>query len=323
MGDMTALAHHAHPVTRAVAGVREQLTGVTTTPLWSMDAEETTSTIAQVQAVEAQLAEVKSRLLIHAKRIDLPGATAASSVANWHAVATRTTRATAHRLMRLADGLEAHELTRTALAAGQLHVEQAEVILRALADLPDDLDADLVVQAEQALLAQAAVFDAKALKILGRRILEVIDPDAADAHEAKLLEREERDAQAAARLTIWDDGHGRVHGRFTLPTFEGAALKKALQAIAAPKHQASKGPLGEQRPSPERLGLAFCEYIARYPVRRLPKTGGLNATVVVTMTLDTLMGGLQAAQLDTGQQLSPGQARRIAAHAGIIPAVLG
>ena len=38
---------------------------------------------------------------------------------------------------------------------------------------------------------------------------------------------------------MWEDGHGRVHGRFTLPTLEGAALKKALQAIAAPKHQAA------------------------------------------------------------------------------------
>src|SRR4051812_36832630 len=172
MGDMTALAHHAHPVNRAVTGVREQLAGVATTPLWSMNADETTATIAEVQAVEAQLAEVKARLLAHAKRIDLPGATAASSVANWHAAATRTTRVQAHRVMRLADGLDAHELTRAALAAGEVHVEQAEVILRALADLPDDLDPDTVARAEQALLAQAAVFDAKALKILGRRILE-------------------------------------------------------------------------------------------------------------------------------------------------------
>jgi hypothetical protein len=33
---------------------------------------------------------------------------------------------------------------------------------------------------------------------------------------------------------IWDDGHGKVHGRFTLDTLTGAALKKALLAFAAP-----------------------------------------------------------------------------------------
>ena len=58
--------------------------------------------------------------------------------------------------MRLADGLEAHDLTRTALAEGRVHVEQAEAILRALAELPEDLDPDLVEQAEQHLLEQAA-----------------------------------------------------------------------------------------------------------------------------------------------------------------------
>ena len=41
------------------------------------------------------------------------------------------------------------------------------------------------------------------------------------------------------------------------------------------------------------------------------------------MTLETLMGGLKAAQLDTGHRISPGLARRLACRAGIIPAVLG
>ena len=40
------------------------------------------------------------------------------------------------------------------------------------------------------------------------------------------------------------------------------------------------------------------------------------------MHLDTLMGGLKAAQLDTGETISPGAARRLACEAGIIPAVL-
>ena len=122
---------------------------------------------------------------------------------------------------------------------------------------------------------------------------------------------------------MWDDGHGKVHGRFTLDSLTGAMLKKALFAFAAPKHQASKGPLGERRPTPERLGQAFTELIQRYPTKKLPKAGGLNATVVVLMDLDTLMGGLKAARLDTGESISPGAARRLACEAGIIPAVLG
>ena len=54
--------------------------------------------------------------------------------------------------------------------------------------------------------------------------------------------------------------------------------------------------LGERSPTPERLGRAFTELIHRYPTKNLPKAGGVNATVVVTMTLDSLLGGLKAAQ---------------------------
>jgi hypothetical protein len=122
---------------------------------------------------------------------------------------------------------------------------------------------------------------------------------------------------------MWEDNHGKVHGKFTLDAFSGACLKKALLALAAPKHRASKGPLGERLPSPERLGQAFMEYVQRYPTHKLPHAGGLNATVVVLMPLETLMGGLKAAELDTGETISPALARRLACEAGIIPAVLG
>ena len=296
---------------------------VAETPVWSMDPAETTAALAEVQAAKAQLAALEARLLAHADRTELAAATAATSTANWHAHATRTTRTQAHRAMRLAQGLEDHDLTRTALAAGRIHVEQAEAILRALADLPDDLDAAWVQKAERHLLDLAAEHDAKALKHLGRHILEVACPEAADAHQAALLEREERDAAAATRLTVWDDGHGKLHGQFTLDSsVTGAMLKKHLFALAAPKHRASQGPLGERRPTPERLGQAFVELIQRYPAKKLPKAGGLNATVVVLMHLDTLMGDLKAAHLDTGETISPGAARRLACEAGIIPAVL-
>ncbi len=290
-------------------------------PVWSMDAAETTATLAEIQSAKAQLVELEARLLSHADRTEVAAATGATSTANWHAHATTTTRVAAHRSMRLAQGLEDHDLTRTALAEGRLHVEQAEAILRALADLPADLDPKL--GPSRAAPARAGrFFDAKALKHLGRRILEVACPEAADAHEAALLEREERDAAAATRLTMYEDGHGKVHGRFTLDTLTGAMLKKHLYALAAPKHRASQGPLGERRPTPERLGQAFVELIQRYPTKSLPKAGGLNATIVVLMHLDTLMGDFKAARLDTGETISPGAARRLACEAGIIPAVL-
>jgi hypothetical protein len=160
----------------------------------------------------------------------------------------------------------------------------------------------------------------------------VIAPDQADAHEAELLEAEERRAAAKARFQMHDQGDGTSRGWFTLPALQAGMLRTALLALAAPRHQAAtRGadePTDEQaggrRPGPERLGQAFCEYIERYPVDRLPHAGGAAATVVVTLDLATLTAGLdRAGLLDTGDRISPGQARRLACEAGIIPLVLG
>ena len=71
------------------------------------------------------------------------------------------------------------------------------------------------------------------------------------------------------------------------------------------------------------MGQAFGELIERYPTSKLPAAGGVNATIVVTMDLATLLGGLKSASLDTGETITADQARRLACEAGIIPAVLG
>ena len=71
------------------------------------------------------------------------------------------------------------------------------------------------------------------------------------------------------------------------------------------------------------MGEAFCRIIETLDPHRLPHSGGMSATVVVTIPLETLKGGLGAATMDTGTRLSPGEARRMACDAGLIPVVLG
>src|SRR6478609_11216805 len=108
--------------------------------------------------------------------------------------------------------------------------------------------------------------------------------------------REEAKAAQACRFTMTDDGHGRTHGRFTLPTAQAAMLKKYLLALAAPKHvAATQGPGVERRPGPERMGRALCELIERITAKNLPKVGGTDATIVVTIYLDTLTGNAERA----------------------------
>ena len=130
-------------------------------------------------------------------------------------------------------------------------LDQARVILRAVGAAARRPRPDLLAKAEAHLVAEAAHHDAQGAAVLGKRLLEVIAPDQADAHEAKLLEREEAEAAQACRLTMTDDGHGKMHGRFTLPTVHGAALKKMLLALSAPKHLAATQ--GAGRPSAARV----------------------------------------------------------------------
>ena len=145
----------------------------------------------------------------------------------------------------------------------------------------------------------------------------MVAPEIAEAHELKALQRQEALAEEACRFTIADDGHGLCHGRFTLPSHVGAMLKQAVLAINSPRHRQHSG-------TPKGLGHAFCEYVTRYPVDRLPQAGGVDATVVVTMTLENLLGDSHTpALLDTGDPITADQARKLACEAGIIPMVLG
>lgn len=161
----------------------------------------------------------------------------ASSAGNRLAHQTSATRAETHRTVRFGRNLVAHPMTRDALAAGEILGEQARVILRWVEQLPSDIGPEKAAEAEAHLLTQARDHDAKALNHLGRHLFEVIAPDEADAREAAILEREEVAAAKASHLTMRDDGRGRTHGTFTLPTFHGAALRKVLGAIMAPQHQ--------------------------------------------------------------------------------------
>ncbi len=232
-----------------------------------MQDDESRATLTRLSRAEARVAELKLRVAAHGEKNRIGDDLGATSTANWWAHATKATRAAAHRDVRLAKALdeEVHEPVRRALAVGEVLVDQAAVIVRAVAALPEDAEPWVAPKAQQWLLEQAAVHDAKTMRILGKRIIEVVDP--ADAHEARLLEREEQEAEAAAMFRMHDDGHGRCHGKFTISSRHAAMLKKALLAKAAPRHQAAvTGHAPEPgQPTAHRMGSAFQEYIESLP----------------------------------------------------------
>ncbi|WP_296605944.1 DUF222 domain-containing protein, partial [Nocardioides sp.] len=182
--------------------------------LWSMEAHETAATIVELTRVAARVTELQARLATHASSAGVAEQVGATSVPNWWAHQTRMNRAEAHRIAHLGAGLEEHPLTHEALKTADVLPDQAAVIIKAVEDLPDHVDPAVRDRAEAHLIGEAAHYNAKELAKLGKGLLHVIDPEAADAHEAKLLEREERAASMATRLTMREDPDGITRGTF-------------------------------------------------------------------------------------------------------------
>lgn len=306
-----------------VSELRDRLRAGAGLPTWTLGSEETRAALVEISQLRAQVDELAARTLAHAIEMGAGEEVGAASTANWLSVATRQTRSSAHRQARVAVELRTHPRTRDAAAQGTVLAEQAEVITHAVDQLSEGTPPDDVDACERYLIEAATRFDATALRRLGRRLVEVIDPDGADAHEAALLEAEAAAVEKKVSLTLRDQGDGSVRGSFVLPVLEAAQLKTALLALAAPKSvRAHGGDYDHRRPTHHRLGQAFREYVSRFPADALPEAGGVAATIAITMDLDTLLGAQKAATLGD-LRIAPGDARRLACEAGLVPAVLG
>jgi hypothetical protein len=335
-----------HPLVRFTEALDGLLDDTIHAAAWTMSPAELQRVLPRLTRAAARLAEVELRVLHAADTASVGDDVGATNTAHWWAHVTGQRIPAARSATVLAEKLDGgHEAVRTALAAGRVQVAQARVIVAAVEELPTDLvGPELVSDAEADLVGLADLdgefrLDPKALRVAGRRVLEVVAPEIAEAHEKDVLEREERDAETSAYLHLRHDGHGSVIGKFKIPALHGAILTRHLTALAAPRHQDAVNGHGSDRGDadvqparstwPVRLGEAFCEYLVTRPTTGagMPKAGGMAATVVVTMTLEQLRGGLKgsdkAAVLDTGEPISASLARRLACEAGIIPAVLG
>jgi len=272
---------------------------------------------------------------------------AAASTAAWLAVTTRTDGATTARTVRLATALDQDpslSRTRHTLAAGEVSVRHAEVIVEALAQLPDDITDDERQRTERFLLDRARVLAPARLRREARRLLAVLQRPGpvVDAHHDQVLRDEEAAALAKTRLTIHDNGDGTSSGHFTVPTFAAQVLRKCVQQMTAPRRQhppgrpdarvegittegiTAEGITAEGITAEDdwahRQGLALTELLEHLPTDRLH--GKVAATVVVTISLDQLRTQLGAAGTDVSAELSPSETRRLACGAGILPAVL-
>ena len=108
------------------------------------------------------------------------------------------------------------------LGAGDLNVAQAQVITHALDELPaEKLSAEVLQDAEAHLVAQAAEFGPRELRVLGRRILDIVAPEIGEQHEAEQLAAEERRAERRTSLVSKRLGDGTTRITINLPDSVG------------------------------------------------------------------------------------------------------
>ena len=347
---MTALLG-THPLPAALAAAEQSLDEAIEGACWSLGDDELRTLVDRTHRVAARVEELRLRAIAEAERRDLRTASGAATTAAWLAASQRTSRRAAGRDVHLGADLDKRfARVRVALGSGGMNGEQAQVICLGLRRLPADLPAGVLDDAESRLVEAAMRFGPEDLQRLVNRVLELVAPDQAAAHEARVLERQERDARASARLWLRPQGDGRTRGGFCIPDAQAAMLQTALDALISPRRPAplpSAGqddqtgsvrqpgdvgtddePVGpdldaERLPYEQRLGLAFAELVEHLPVGELPDAGRATAVVTVTLQHSELASGIGAATLSNGERMSASQARRLVCTARLLPVVLG
>jgi hypothetical protein len=309
-------------------------------PLAGWTDAEVAEGISGLVALESQVEAWRLALAAEADARALAGQEAATDTDAWLATLTGSTREVAAGGLWLARlPQEKYAATREAFAAGRLRLDQVRVIVRAAEQIPAWATAAEVRQAEEWLVARGTgegtrdgrALDARRLRQAARRMCVPISDELALQHQQALLGREQRRAEAETWLTLGDNGDGTFSGRFVIPELHGRLLRRRLDTLCAPR-RLSRDRAGEPVVDPtlpgsgpglsrsEHLGVAFTELLEHLPADGHAANG---ATLIVTIDLDTLLDGLGAAGLESGDHITAGEARRLACNAGLVPAVLG
>ncbi len=303
---------------------------------WSLDDRRVETRLAQALAVRAQVDELVARLVSQVEDRDLGGAAGASSTKAHLVMAYRLSGGAAAGLLAQSRSMTGRtDATRRAWSAGWVSGEQAAVIGSAIDKLSATVPDRTVVRAQLDLVEQAQTLTHTQLQVLANHLVEVVDPDGADAALAEQLQAEEARAlqQTTFRGRRGVDGIARYSGK--MPNVAYDMLTTALEAIASPRRNPTdppaaavvSGATAETDPAQlsygQRMGRAFVELLEHLPTDALPRHGAGNATVVVTIDSDKLASGVGEATLTTGTAVSASEVRRLACNAGLLPLMLG
>ncbi len=326
----TSSAPEPHTLVRFTDALSAALDRVASTPAWSMTPDEQAQVLVRLRRQQARLREMELRVLVAADRNEVGVDDGSTSTAAWVAHRTARTRQSCFRDLHLAQALDGDfPATRDALATGRIDVEKAGVVVAAVRRLGEEHEAlpdGTHAAAEAHLLELARDFDAVTLRRLGKRLFEVVCPEAADEAEGRRLAAEEERARRLAYLTLHDNGDGTSEGRFRLPALHADLLRKAVQALTSPRRIGDRRldpATGKRLPAATLHGHGLMELLEDHlDPTSMPSVNGSPFTLVVTIGLEALRSGCGSATVDTGTRISAGEARRLACKAGIIPMVL-
>ncbi len=239
------------PFARAFAAVSTELGAVADATTWALDDARLSRRLGEALAVQAAADELVARLVGEIDGRDLGRQCGASST-RAHLVATfRMSRRAAGETVARARGFGARtEFTRRACTTGTVSAEQADVIVRALDKLSPEISDEVVEHAQADLVDYAQTLTFTQLQVVTNHLVEVVDPDAADAVLGEQLEAEE--ARALQQTTFGGrrgfDGVARFSGR--MPNLAYDMLTTALDAIASPRRAANQSADGSGAGAP-------------------------------------------------------------------------
>ena len=166
-----------------------------------------------------------------------------------------------------------------AQAEGIVSPEHARIITRTITELPEAVvaavDAEPDSDIEGFLVEQARQFDPRTLRIVARRLTDTLNPDGRAFDDA--------DRQRLRAFTLRQHADGTCTGTYRTDAITGEALQTFFDATA--QRVADESGKRDQRTADQRRHDALGAWLLR-TVRsaELPDTGGVAATIVLTMT---------------------------------------
>ena len=259
----------------ALAGAEaamDALQAALTAGLWRLSDADVVALQRRVNRLGARQASVQ---LTAVRELDTRGVAAATGMTTraFLASSPTITPAAAGEQVRMSEALSTRfGATGAALAAGAIGYEQAKAIVDTVNQLPKVATAEQKTEIEEFLLAQTGVFNATDLRLLGKKLDEVIDPDGTpDRDEA---------AESRRGASIRNHHNGSQTLRWTDTDERIALAKAAIEALNTPL----PGPDGERDPRslPVRTADALTE-LCRRALRegKLPTRHGIRPHLTV------------------------------------------